>query len=170
MRLWSEEQKQGTIETLLTLPISDTQVVLAKFSAAASFVAIVLLCSLPLPITLSQLGNLDWGPVLGSYLGAWLLGASYIALGQWISSLTNNQIVAFLVTTTIAFVLLLIGLPSFVSGSSAIAKLLFTLSTVTHFENLSKGVIDLRDIVYYLSFIGLFLYLNVYSLAKRHWS
>lgn len=170
MRLWSEENKQGTVETLLTLPISDAQLVLAKFLAAALFIAVVLLCSAPLPITLSRLGNLDWGPVLGSYLGAWLLGCAYLALGQWISGLTKNQIVAYLLTGAVAFVFLLIGLPSIVSGDGMVVKVLYTLSTQTHFQNLAKGIISLRDVVYYVSFCGIFLYLNIYTLTKRHFA
>ncbi len=170
MRLWSEENKQGTVETLLTLPVSDMQLVLAKFLAAASFIAVVLLCSLPLPLTLSWLGSLDWGPVIGSYLGAWLLGCAYLALGQWVSGLTKNQIVAYLITAAVAFVFLLIGLPSIVSGNGVIVKILYTLSTQTHFQNLAKGIITVRDLVYYLSFIGTFLYLNMYTLTKRHFA
>ncbi|MFA5995248.1 MAG: ABC transporter permease subunit [Patescibacteria group bacterium] len=170
MRLWSEENKQGTIETLLTLPVSDVHLVLAKFLSAASFVAVVLLCSLPLPITLSRIGNLDWGPVIGSYLGAWLLGCAYLALGQWLSALTKNQIVAYLVTAAIAFVFLLLGTSAIASGDGVFAKLCYTLSTQTHFASLAKGIISVRDVIYYLSFIGIFLYLNVYTLTKRHFA
>lgn len=168
MRQWSEEKKQGTIETVLTLPLSDTQAVAAKFLAAVSFLVVVLLCSLPLPITLSRLGNLDLGPVLGSYLGAVLLGASYLALGQLLSALTKNQIVAFLITIAIAFLLLVLGLPGMVSGASWLARLAYVLSTQTHFVNLAKGVIDLRDVVYYVSLASLCLYLNVVVLRRRH--
>lgn len=167
MRLWSEEKKQGTQETLLTLPLSDTQAVLAKLTAAASFLAIVLLCSLPLPITLSHLGNLDWGPVIGSYIGAWLLGCAYLAIGQWISALTKNQIVAFLLTIGVAFLLLVIGLPSFVSGTGWFANTLYLISTQSHFQNLAKGVIDLRDVIYYLSLTAIGIILTIVVLRHR---
>ncbi len=167
MRLWSEEKKLGTIETLFTLPISDMQAVFAKFAAAKVFLAIVLLFSLPIPISLSRIGDLDWGPVIGSYIGAWLLGCSYLALGQWISSLTKNQIIAFLITIAVAFAFMVIGLPVVIGVGGVLAKAFHLLSTQSHFTNLSKGVIDLRDIVYYLSFIAVFLYLNIHSLAKR---
>ncbi|MBI2416221.1 MAG: ABC transporter permease subunit [Candidatus Kerfeldbacteria bacterium] len=170
MRLWSEDKKQGTIETLLTLPVSDSQVILAKFLAADTFLAIVLVFSLPIPITLARLGELDWGPVVGAYLGAWLLGGTYLALGQWLSSLTKNQIVAFLVTVAMAFGLVLLGLPGVTSGSGTIAAVIASLSPLTHFTNLAKGVISARDLVYYLSAIGLFLYCNKYVLNRRHYS
>lgn len=168
MRMWSEEKRLGTIESLLTLPVSDWSAVLAKFGAAAAFIVVILLFSLPLPITLSRIGELDWGPVIGSYLGAFLLGCSYIALGQWISSLTKNQIVAFLLSIVLAFVFLMMGLSFFSGGNGLISRFFYALSTQTHFRSFSKGVIDLRDTVYYLSFIGIFLILNVYSLMKRH--
>lgn len=168
MRLWSEEKKQGTMETLLTLPLSDTQAALAKWMAALTFLCIALLSSLPLPITLARLGDLDVGPVIGSYIGALLLGASYLALGQLISALTKNQIIAFLSTIAIAFVFLIIGLPTVVAKTSLLGRVLYHLSTQTHFENLAKGVIDLRDVVYYASVTTLCLFLNVVALRQRH--
>ncbi|HLD22012.1 MAG TPA: Gldg family protein [Patescibacteria group bacterium] len=168
MRIWSEEKKSGTIETVLTLPISDVQAVLAKFAAATTFLACVLLFSLPIPLTLSSIGNLDWGPVIGSYVGALFLGCAYIALGQWVSSLTKNQIVAFLVSAAIAFVFMLFGMSFFTSSGGMIGTVFSTISTYTHFESLSKGVIDLRDVLYYVSFIAVFLYANVLSLGRRH--
>lgn len=169
MRIWADEKKQGTQETLLTLPIADWQIVAAKFSGSFAFVGIALAFSLPVPITLAKIGNLDWGPVIGSYLGAWLLGGAYLALGQWVSSLTKNQIVAFLLSIVGCFSLLVIGLPFALAANSWISKILYNLSTMTHFQNMSKGVIDLRDVIYYLSLIGVFLYLNYYTLIRRHW-
>ncbi len=167
MRLWSEEKKLGTLEKLLTFPISDVQAVLAKFTAAMSFLGVVLALSLPIPFTLNQLGDLDIGPVIGSYLGAWLLGGAYLALGQWISSFTKNQIVAFLITITIGFILLVIGLPAVTLGSGVVGTIFHAVSTHTHFISLAKGVIDVRDIVYYGSVIGLFLYFNMLTLSQR---
>lgn len=167
MRLWSEERKQGTVETLFTLPVTTAQTVGAKFLGAATFIAVVLLFALPLPISLARIGNLDWGPVIGAFIGAWLLGCSTLALGQWISSLTKNQIVAFLMTIAVAFLFMLFGLSFFTSSGGFLSRLFYTLSTLTHFQNLAKGVIDLRDIVFYLSFIAVFLYLNMLQLMKR---
>ncbi|OGY85990.1 MAG: hypothetical protein A2458_03870 [Candidatus Kerfeldbacteria bacterium RIFOXYC2_FULL_38_9] len=167
MRSWSEEKRLGTMETLLTLPISDRKAVLAKFLAGATFLGVVLLVSLPLPFTLASLGNLDWGATATSYLGAWFFGLAYLALGQWISSLTKNQIVSFLVTIVICFVFLLLGLSFFIDNGGLISKVFYFLSTLTHFQNLLKGVIDARDIIYYFSFILLFLYLNTLVLRKQ---
>ncbi|MDD5110516.1 MAG: ABC transporter permease subunit [Patescibacteria group bacterium] len=169
MRTWAEEKRQGTAEVLLTLPLPEWQIVAAKFFANATFLAVALVFSLTLPFSVSRLGDLDWGPVIGGYLGAWLFGCAYLALGQWISSLTNNQIVAFLATLMAAFALLIAGLPLTLSSAGSLSGLLYRLSTYTHFEGIAKGVIDLRDVVYFLSFIGLFLYLNVYSLMRRYW-
>jgi len=169
MRIWSEEKRQGTYEGLLVLPIPEWQVVLAKFSGSFVFVGVTLLFSLPIPITLARLGNLDIGPVVTSYLGAWLLGGAYLALGQFISSLTKNQIVAFLITIASAAAFIFIGMPFVLAKLTALSGIFYTLSTITHFESMKKGVIDLRDVVYFLSFIGVFLYLNVYVLVQRHW-
>lgn len=169
MRTWAEEKRQGTAEVLLTLPVPEWQIVGAKFAANFTFVGVALAFSLTLPISVSRLGDLDWGPVIGGYLGAWLFAGAELALGQWISSLTTNQIVAFLATLAAAFVLLVTGLPFVLASAGPLSDLLYRISTLTHFQSIAKGVIDLRDLVYFLSFIGLFLYLNVYSLVRRHW-
>lgn len=169
MRIWSEEKRQGTHELLLTLPISEWEVVLAKFLGGFAFIGVALLFSLPIPITLSQLGNLDWGPVIGMYIGAWLLGGALMALGQCISSLTKNQIVSFLLTLAISAMFVFMGTSVVLSRTGFFSNIFYTLSTITHFDNLNKGVIDLRDIVYYISFISICLYLNVYVLVQRHW-
>ncbi len=169
MRTWAEEKRQGTVEILLTLPIAEWQVVLAKFAANLTFLGVALAFSLTVPLSIAQLGDLDWGPVVGGYLGGWLLGGAMLALGQWISSLTNNQIVAFLVTIAASFVLIIIGLSFTLMAAGPLAAALLRMSTYTHFQSIAKGVIDLRDLVYFVSFIGLFLYLNVYVLVRRHW-
>lgn len=169
MRTWAEEQRQGTVELLLTLPIAEWQQVVAKFAANFTFLGFALALSLGLPLTVARLGSLDWGPVIGGYLGAWLFGGAYLALGQWISSLTANQIVAFLSSAAVGFALILAGLPVALMNAGPLTEPLYRLSTATHYFSLAKGVVDLRDIVYFLSFIALFLYLNVYSLVRRHW-
>ena len=169
MRTWAEEKRQGTAELLLTLPIFEWQQVLAKFLANFTFLGFTLALSLGLPITVARIGDLDWGPVVGGYLGAWLFGGAYLALGQWISSLTSNQIGAFLPTAATAFALIIIGLPVALLNAGPLTEVLYRISTVTHYFNLAKGVVDVRDAVYFTSFITLFLYLNVYSLVRRHW-
>jgi len=170
MRLWSEEKKSGTVEFLLTLPISNWQIVLAKFFSVLVFLIITLLLSLSLPITVARLGHLDLGPVVGGYLGAILLGGAYLALGLFISSLTKNQIIAFISSLVAAFVLFVIGADFITIGlPNGLALILKHLSLGSHFDNIARGVIDTKDLVYYFSFIFLFLWLNVKVIEGRKW-
>ncbi|KKQ61592.1 MAG: putative ABC transporter, permease protein [Parcubacteria group bacterium GW2011_GWE2_38_18] len=170
MRLWAEEKKSGTIELLLTLPVTDWQVVLAKFFGALLFVASALLLTLSLPITVSYLGNLDWGPVIGGYLGAMFMAGAYISLGLFISSLTKNQIIAFILALTGSFIFFIIG-ADFVLNSAPqfVAPIMKFLGLGSHFFNIAKGIIDTKDIVYYLSFIFIFLWLNTKVIETRSW-
>lgn len=171
MRQWSEEQRSGTLEILLTLPVNLIQLVLGKFLAVMAIIALALALTLPLPITVSQLGSLDWGPVIGGYLAALLMAAAYAAIGLFVSSRTDNQIVAVISTVLLGGAFYLIGsagVTDFVGGSTA--ELLRALGTGSRFESIERGVIDLRDLVYYLSLAGFFLALNVYSLDRLRWS
>jgi len=168
MRLWSEEYKQGTIETLLTLPLERSKIVFGKFLASTIFFTITLLSTLTLPISISFIGNLDWGVVLVGYLGSLLLGATYIALGTFISSLTNNQIVAFIISVISCFALFILG-DSIVTFSlpGFMAPILRFIGVSSHYDAMVKGVIDSRDIIYYISVIGLFLFLNKQVLKSK---
>lgn len=170
MRLFAEEKKSGTIESLLTLPVSDWEVVIGKFLSAAIFSSLALILSITIPISISALGKLDWGPVIGGYLGGIFMAAAFVALGLFISSLTKNQIVAFLVGVVACFALYIIS-SSFVLNSVTIffAKILSFLGIGSHFFNIQKGVIDSRDIIYYFSFIFFFLWMSVRSLESRKW-
>lgn len=170
MRLWAEEKKSGTIEFLLTLPITDWQVVLAKFFGSLAFLFITLLLSVTLPITVSFLGNIDIGPVIGGYIGALLLGGSYLALGLFISSLTKNQIIAFVLGLVVSFAAFIIGADFVLAGAPAFAvPTMKFLGLGSHFYNVAKGVIDTKDIIYYFSFIFLFLWLNAGIIEGRSW-
>lgn len=170
MRLWAEEKKSGTIEFLLTLPVTDWQVVWAKFLGALSFMFIALLLSISLPISLAFLGNLELGPVIGSYLGSLLLGGSYLALGLFISSLTKNQIIAFVLALVACFVFFIIGTEFVLIGVPKFIVPFFKfLGLGSHFYNIAKGVIDSKDIIYYGSFIFLFLWLNARVIESRGW-
>lgn len=170
MRLWSEEKRSGTIEILLTLPVKDVEVVLGKFLSSLAFIAVNLLLSLTLPITVAILGPIDLGPIIGGYLGALFLGAAYLALGLYISFLTRNQIVSFLLAVVASFIFFIIGSNMVVdSVGFTLAKVLSFIGLGSHFANIAKGVLDSRDIVYYLSFIIFFLFLNVRALSARHW-
>lgn len=168
MGLLSEEQRSRTLELLMTLPVTDFQVVLGKFLAATGLLAVVLLSTLPYPLSLAQMGRFDWGPAIGGYVGLLLLGASYIAIGVLISSLTRDQIVSVLVTFFACFVLGIVGqVASYIDGP--LAALLRAISTSGHFENVARGVIDTRDVVYYLSLITLALGGATVSLSRRRW-
>ncbi len=170
MRLWAEEKKSGTIEFLLTLPVTDWQVVLAKFFGALTFMFIALLLTLSIPITIASMGNLDWGVIIGSYLGSLFLGGAYLALGLFISSLTKNQIIAFVLGLVASFAAFIVGADFVLAGAPQFAvPIIQFLGLGTHFNNISMGVIDTKDIVYYISFIFLFLWLNAKVISKREW-
>jgi ABC-2 type transport system permease protein len=170
MRLWAEEKKSGTIEFLLTLPLTDWQVVLAKFFSALVFLFFSLILSVTIPFSVAYLGNLDMGPVIGGYLGALFLGGSYLALGLFISSLTKNQIIAFILGLVACFAAFIIGADFVLASSPAtLVPIMQSIGLGSHFNNIAKGVIDTKDVVYYLSFIFLFLWLNVRVIEKRSW-
>jgi ABC-2 type transport system permease protein len=171
MRLWSEEHKTGTIEVLLTLPVPIHRLVLGKFLAGFLMVAIALLLTTGLPITVSMMGNLDWGPVIGGYVGALLLAGAYLSIGLCISAATENQIVALIAT-------MLVGALFYLPGHPVVADLfgvtggeiLRLIGTGSRFESIARGVLDLRDLAYYASLMVLFLTLNTVLLQARRWS
>jgi ABC-2 type transport system permease protein len=168
MRSWAEEKKLGTAEILMTLPIKDYEIVLGKFFSSFVFLVLTLCLTFPLPITVMMLGNPDPGPLWGGYVGAFLLGGAYLAIGLFASSLTENQIIAFIVSIMICFVLLIVG-EDFVilSMPNQLVPILSYLGLGAHFQSLGRGVIDSRDIIYYLSVIGFFLFLNQLSVESR---
>lgn len=171
MRQWSEEQRSGTLEVLLTLPVRSVQLVLGKFLAVMIMVVVALALTLPLAITASLLGNLDWGPVIGGYLAALLLAAAYAGLGLFVSSLTDNQIVALITTAILGGLLYLVGSNNVTDFfGENVAGLLRGLGTGSRFESIQRGVVDLRDLVYYLSLTGVFLMLNTYTVERKRWS
>jgi ABC-2 type transport system permease protein len=168
MRLISEEKRLGTIELLMTLPIKDWQLVLGKFLAAYLLVVITILLTLIHYITISILGQPDLGAAVGGYLGIILIVGVYLSIGIFTSSLTQNQIVAFIVSFVIIFTLFILrSVIMFFPGF--IASILEYLSIDYHFNNIARGVIDSRDIIYYLSMMFLFLFLTVQSLESRKW-
>ncbi len=157
MRLFSEELNVGSHEILFTMPVTFADVILGKFMAAVVFLVTMLIPTIAYPITVSFLGQLDWGPVVGGYIGAILLAAAFSGIGLFASSLTRNQIIAFIVGMAICFSLTLIDKMLFFLPQSLLAVLEY-LGADFHFENISKGIIDSRDIVYFLSvtFVGLY--------------
>jgi len=163
MRLWSEERKSGTIELLLTLPITMWQAVVGKFLAAWAFIGIALALTFPLWLTVNYLGDPDNGVIVASYLGSWLMAGAFLAIGSCISASTRNQVVAFILTVVTCFVLVMAGFPLVLDGFRAwapqgLVDAIAGLSFLTHFVSISKGVIDLRDLLYFALMIGFWLY------------
>ncbi|MBW2145027.1 MAG: ABC transporter permease subunit [Deltaproteobacteria bacterium] len=157
MRLFSEELNIGSYEILLTLPVTSRDVILGKFLASVAFISAMLVPTLAYPITISFIGQLDWGPVAGGYIGAVLLSAAFSAIGLFASSLTRNQIIAFIIGLAICFALTLIDKMLFFLPQSLLGIFEY-LGADFHFQNISKGIIDTRDILYFLSvsFVGLY--------------
>ena len=171
MRMWSEERRAGTLEFLFTEPVPVYSLVLGKFLSCLSLVAIALLLTLPLPISISFIGNLDWGPIFGSYIAAMLLASAYISIGIFLSARTDNQIVSLMFTILICMAIYLVGSDKFTGLLNfELADFFRFLGTGSRFESITRGVIDLRDLYYYLSITGLFLALNCLSLEKLRWS
>ena len=170
MRSWAEEKRGKTLELLLTWPLSDIEVVIGKYLASLAFLFVAILSSLTIPITIAILGSPDMGPIIGGYVGALLMGGAYLAIGLWISSHTENQIIAFIVGVVASFIMFIIGNPFVTMAVPGWMVPLFSyLGLGNHFQSIERGVIDSRDIIYYLSVIGFFLFLNVQSLGSRKW-
>jgi ABC-2 type transport system permease protein len=168
MRLLADEKASGTLELLITMPVRDWQVVVGKFLAALTLLATTLLLTLVFAITVRTLGPVDRGPTIGGYLGLLLMGGAYMAIGVMSSAFTKNSIVAFITAFAISFVLFIVGqVTQFLPGS--LQGLAAFLGIGNHFENISRGVIDTRDVVYYLSLIGVSLLLATLSLESRRW-
>ncbi len=170
MRAWSEEQKLGTMETLLTAPVTEWEAVLGKFLASFLFLIITMLLSSVIAIILFFAGQPELGTIVGGYFGSILLGGAYLAIGLWISSLTNNQIIAFIFSAFVIFVLFIISQPIMLQTTPTfISNILKYAGMGSHFQSILRGVFDSRDIVYYITLIFTFLYLNVSSLNSRKW-
>ena len=165
MRLWAEERKSGTIELLMTLPVTLTQAVLSKFLAAWVFLGIALALTFPMMLTVNYLGDPDNGVIAAGYVGSWLMAGAYLAIGACVSAVTRNQVIAFVISVAICFTLILAGFPAVTDAVALVAPQMVvdgvrSLSFMTHFESVTKGVIDARDALFYLSVIGCFLIAN----------
>jgi ABC-2 type transport system permease protein len=167
MRLVSEELNIGSYEILLTMPVTLTDVVLGKFLAAVAFVSAMLVTTFAYPVTVAALGQLDWGPVAGGYIGAVLLGAAFSAIGLLASALTRNQIIAFIVGMAVCFILTLLDKMLFFLPRSMLGVLAY-LGADFHFQNIAKGIIDSRDIVYFLSICFIGLYAAYLALREKY--
>lgn len=170
MSSWAEEKKSGTVEVLLTLPVRNLQVVLGKFFSAFIFIFILLVLTFPIPVTVFKLGQPDGGMIWAGYLGTIFLGAAYIAIGLWVSSVTKNQIIAFLMALVVIFIFYIAG-SSFVLDTmpGAVAAVGKNLSLATHFNSILRGVISIKDFVYYISVVAFFLFLNIQAVGEKKW-
>jgi len=169
MRLWSEEARGGTLEMLMTSPLKSWELVVGKFLSAWALLAVALICTLGIAITVSSVGDLDWGPVVGGYVGAFLMGGALLAFGLWISSLTSHQIVAYLLTAVGIFVLVWLLPRGAQDLEGGVSKLLEQLSVAGHYRAMGRGVIDFRDILYFASFTFFFLALNTQAVENRRY-
>ena len=159
------------MEVLLTLPFRDAEVVAGKYFAALAFVILTIILSFPIPMILWRMGSPDFGPIIGGYIGSFLLGGAYLAIGMFVSSFSDNQIIAFIISVVVSFVLLIVGEPfvlqSLPLGVKPVAEY---LGLGSHFHNIGKGVIDTRDVIYYLSMIFVFIYATMRQIESRLWA
>lgn len=171
MRMWAEERRSGTLEFLLTAPVKSLHLVLGKFSACLALIVLALALTLPLPVTVSLIGPLDWGPVIGGYIAAVFLAAAYIAIGLYASSRALSQIFSLILTVSICGIFYLIGADKLTAlfGNEA-AELLKLLGSGARFDSITRGMIDVRDLYYYVSLVGVFLALNILALEKVRWA
>lgn len=168
MRLVSEERRSGTIELLFTMPISEWQVVLGKYLASVMLMLVALALTLFYPITVAAFGNPDWGPIIGGYFGLALIGSAYLAIGLMTSTLTRNQIVAFILGAAICFLLYFVDtLVGFVAD--ALKPAFSAISFRYHFENIARGVLDTRDVFFFAAFSVMALVLSRFVLESRKW-
>ena len=171
MRMWSEERRDGTLEHVLTQATGLWPFVLGKFQACLVMLALAVSTTLPLALTLGLIANLDWGPVVAGYLATLLLGAAYLSIGLWVSAHTNNAIVALIGSTLLCSVLYLLGDPLFTGFfANDQAEIMRLFASGTRFESISRGVLDLRDLFYYLSLCLGFLLLTQFALERSRWS
>ncbi len=172
MGLWAEERSQGTIELLLTLPIDLFEAVLAKFLAGWAFIGLALALTFPMPLTVAYLGEPDWGVIIASYLGSFLMAGSYLAITLVFSSLTRNQVIAFILSVMVNFTLVLAGWGVFTDLIEpllgvGLTEVISGFSFSTHFTNLGRGILDSRNLVFFLSLILGGLYLNALILEAK---
>jgi ABC-2 type transport system permease protein len=171
MRLWAEEKRTGTIELIFTLPVTTLDAVIGKFLAAWAFLTVAILLSFPMAITVAYLGNPDWGVVLVSYLGAILMAASYLGVCSLTSAFTKNQVISFVISFLACFIIVMLGWSIFNGIMERalpvwLVDLLANFSFVKHIDAFTKGIIDPKDVIFFLSLTGFTLFLNVVALER----
>lgn len=170
MAAWSEEKRSGTIEVLTTFPVKSSELVLAKFISSFAFLSTMLLLTIVIPLMVINLGTPDKGVIFAGYVGALLMGSAYISVGLWVSSITKNQIVSFILAVVIIFGFYIMGNSFIVSSLPApVAGVVKFLSFSTHFNSILRGVISLADVVFYFSIVAFFLFLNTREISLRNW-
>lgn len=172
MRLWAEERKTGTIELLMTLPVSPWEAILGKFLAAWAFIGLALVLTFPMWITVNILGRPDNGVILASYLGSFLTAGAFLAVGSCISALTKNQVIAFIVAAAVCFLLVMSGLEMVLNvfrpwAPQFLIAAISSLSFLTHFEDITKGILSIPALVFYASLIAFALFANKIILDQR---
>ena len=166
MRLWAEERKAGTLELLMTLPVSTFNAVFGKFLAAWIFTGIALALTFPVWVTVNYLGDPDNGVIIASYLGGFLMAGSYLAIGGFVSAMTRNQVIAFVVGAAVIFLFMMSGLELVQSAfrgwaPELVIDLVRSFSFLVHYDAIVRGVIDIRDLIFFMSIIGVFLFANM---------
>lgn len=172
MRLWAEERKSGTIELLMTLPVSPWEAVAGKFLAAWAFVGLALVLTFPMWITVNLLGDPDNGVILASYAGSFLMAGAFLAIGSFVSALTKNQVIAFILAATICFLFVMSGVDMVQNSLQAwappiVAQAVASLSFLTHFQEITRGVIELPTIILFTSIIIVALFANVIAIDQK---
>ncbi len=171
MRMWSEERRTGTLEFVATLPASTWEFVAGKFLACWMLLGLALLLTLPLPISIAMIGDLDWGPVFAGYVAAMLLGAAYLAIGLFVSAQSQSQIVALLMAVLVCGVFYLLGADTLTDLTGGwLTELLYALGSGSRFDSITRGILDVRDLYYYASIAVAFLALNVFALERERWA
>lgn len=172
MRLWAEERKSGTIELLMTLPVSPTEAILGKFAAAWAFVGLALVLTFPMWITVNILGDPDNGVILTSYIGSFLVAGAFLAIGSFISALTRNQVIAFIISATVCFLLVTSGMELVqntlrVWTPRIVSDAVSSMSFLTHYSEITRGVISLDSIVFFVSIIAFSLFANAIAVGQK---
>lgn len=171
MRMWSEERRSGTLEHVLTLPVSPWSFIFGKFAACKTLLLIALALTLPLPVSIALIADVDWGPIISGYIATLFLGSAYLSIGLYISARSDNQIVSLIITVVVCSIIYLIGSTVFTGlVNQATADILRELGSGSRFESITRGLLDVRDFYYYISIVAVFLILNRYTLEKVRWA
>jgi ABC-2 type transport system permease protein len=172
MRLWAEERRLGTIELVLTLPVTIPEVILGKFFAAWVFIGVALALTFPMVLTVAYLGSPDLGPILCGYIGSFLMAGAFLSVGSMTSAMTRSQVISFILAVAICLFFVLAGYPPVTMALSGwappwLVDLVSSLGFLTHFVSMARGVIDLRDLIYFFSIIFFMLFVNGVIIQNR---